>query len=378
MRMTDGAMSFGVWQESLVCYAHANTRRPLHFWLLCFALIVLEIISSRPAMASGLVTAAFPSSTQYCGYMGCYPTPDTPCNQILQYDYSPPLFSSVVYTGFYTENVWSFAPGWYTGGRCGATVTSAPDASYPNGIIYSVADTINIFTGTDICPANSQGLTGSVANVVSCTCNSGYTPNSSATACVAACPAHAHPTNVPAAPCACNATFMWDANKTSCIPEAVCPIPPLTPLTDQAAIDFESGNSWRPDLLTPAYQIKLSCVQNGITNRGGRYANTSAYRPTQYQRHLSEIVGKERDLTVAGYMDAHPECQALLNTVTGEMAAHHLRHRQAVAAPNTSRHESGTAFDVTPIGLTDAQIAPIYSSCGVSNAVVAGERWHVQ
>jgi D-alanyl-D-alanine carboxypeptidase len=178
--------------------------------------------------------------------------------------------------------------------------------------------------------------------------------------------------------CTCNAAYRADTTATACVSEAVCPIPPLTPLTDQAAIDFEGGNRWRPDLLTPAYQTKLSCVQNGITNRGGSYANTSAYRPTQYQRHLSEIVSKERDLTVAGYMDAHPECQALLNSVTGQMAAHGLRHRQAVAAPNTSRHESGTAFDVTPIGLTDAQIAPIYSSCGVSNAVVAGERWHVQ
>lgn len=158
-----------------------------------------------------------------------------------------------------------------------------------------------------------------------------------------------------------------------------CPIPPLTspPFTDPVAEGFENGNRWRPDLLTPAYQEHLACVQNGITEAGGTYANGSAYRPTEYQQHLFEVVDKHRKLTKAGYISDHPECQALLNSVAGEMTAHSLRPRQPVAQ-RTSRHESGTAFDITPIGLTRTQMTPIYTSCGVTNTAVPGEAWHVQ
>ena len=118
-------------------------------------------------------------------------------------------------------------------------------------------------------------------------------------------------------------------------------------------------------------------MQNGIAAAGGSYANGSAYRPTEYQQHLFEVVDKHRELTQAGYMSDYPQCQALLNSVAAEMTAHSLRPGQPVAR-RRSRHESGTAFDVTPIGLTQAQMIPIYTSCGVTNTAVAGEAWHVQ
>lgn len=158
-----------------------------------------------------------------------------------------------------------------------------------------------------------------------------------------------------------------------------CPIPPLSvpPFTDPVAAGFENGNRWRPDLLTADYQTKLACVQNAITAAGGTYTGTSAYRPTEYQQHLYEIVGKDYDLD-PDYMTAHPECQALRDKVTGEMGGHGLKFNQLVAEPGTSRHESGSAFDLTPYGLTDAQLTPIYPGCGVSHTAVPGEPWHVQ
>jgi hypothetical protein len=192
----------------------------------------------------------------------------------------------------------------------------------------------------DVCPANSSGTFPSA-----CTCNDGYEP---------------------------------DPTKTSCV--STCPIPGLTPLTDQVAIDFENGNRWRPDGLTADYQTKLKCVQDAVVKKGGTSEGTSAYRPTQYQQHLFEIVDKDKKL-YPGYMALHPECQALRDEITRAMGpppGHALKHKQKVATPGTSRHESGTAFDVTPSGLTDAQLTLVYTGCGVTHTAVSGEPWHVQ
>lgn len=173
----------------------------------------------------------------------------------------------------------------------------------------------------------------------------------------------------------------YSDNGTEC--QSACPIADLTPLTDPIAIDFDANtsNRWRPDGLTLGFQVKLLCVEIGITAAGGSYVGTSAYRPTQYQRHLYEIVQKDGQLDPA-YMAAHPECQALRDTITQEMGpeprGHALHPGQAVAVPGKSRHESGTAFDLTPSGLTNAQLAPIYAVCGVSHTAVRGEPWHTQ
>lgn len=161
-----------------------------------------------------------------------------------------------------------------------------------------------------------------------------------------------------------------------------CPIPPLTspPFTDPVAQGFENGNRWRSDLLTADYQTKLACVQSEITEKHGTYTGTSAYRPTEYQRHLYEVVQKDVVLKPS-YMAAHPECQALRNQVTREMGpspGHGLGYNQEVAIPGTSRHESGTAFDLTPHGLTDAQLTEVYTTCHVTHTAVPGEPWHTQ
>lgn len=167
------------------------------------------------------------------------------------------------------------------------------------------------------------------------------------------------------------------------VPDAICPIPPLTALTDPVAKDFDENVShrWRPDLLTADYQHKLQCVEDAIAARGGSSVGTSAYRPEQYQQHLFEIVQKDFRLSRPGYMSAHPECQALMDEITGEMgppSGHGLKHNQKVATPRSSPHEKRVAFDLTPFGLTDAQLAPVYADCGVTHTAVPGEPWHVQ
>ena len=169
---------------------------------------------------------------------------------------------------------------------------------------------------------------------------------------------------------------------TETIVVSACTVSPLTPMTEQAALDFENpANRWRPDGLTGDYPTKLACVQNAITAAGGTYVGTSAYRPTQYQQHLFEIVAKDLKLDT-DFMGDHPECQTLRDEITRKMGpepqGHALKRGQDVAIPGTSRHESGTAFDLTPIGLSKAQMKPIYAGCGVTNTKVKSEPWHVQ
>ena len=131
-----------------------------------------------------------------------------------------------------------------------------------------------------------------------------------------------------------------------------CQEPPLTPLTDPVAIDFDNsvGGRWRPDGLTADYQNKLACVQSEISARHGTYTGTSAYRPYEYQRHLYEIIKKDVKLN-ARYMTAHPECRALRDDVTHEMGpetgsppGHNLQYDQPVARPSRSNHEAGEAL----------------------------------
>lgn len=169
--------------------------------------------------------------------------------------------------------------------------------------------------------------------------------------------------------------FKW------CVPVGVahpgCPEPALTVLADPVAISFEAGNKIRPDLLTQSYQVALNCVQNGISSGGGSYQLTSAYRPTEYQRHIYEIVTKDKKLNAA-FLELFPQCVPVKDQVKKEMSIHSLKPGQQVARPGLSQHEQGKAFDLTPSGLTNVQRNRIFSQCGVSNGAVSGEPWHIQ
>lgn len=156
-----------------------------------------------------------------------------------------------------------------------------------------------------------------------------------------------------------------------------CPVQPLTPLTGADAIRFENGDRWRPDRLTPDFQAKLQCFTTGIQQAGGSYTPESAWRPTEYQSHLREIVSKDRQLN-ASFMRAYPQCAPIRQTVTAEMSFHHLRTGQLVAQPGRSRHESGQAFDVTPSGLSTAQLDAIAAQCNVQRNALPSEPWHYQ
>lgn len=156
-----------------------------------------------------------------------------------------------------------------------------------------------------------------------------------------------------------------------------CPVQPLSQLTAPDAIRFENGDRWRPDLLTAEYQGKLQCVTDAITQAGGSYTPGSAWRPTEYQKHLYEIVTKDSELDPQ-FMRKYLQCVPLRSIVTQEMGRHSLRPGQLVGKPGRSRHEFGQAFDITPALLSAAQVDSIAAQCGVSRRALPSEPWHFQ
>ncbi|WP_087721909.1 D-alanyl-D-alanine carboxypeptidase family protein [Pandoraea sp. PE-S2T-3] len=139
------------------------------------------------------------------------------------------------------------------------------------------------------------------------------------------------------------------------------------------------GNRWRPDRLTEDYQSKLACLQGAVTAQGGIVMNGSAWRSTEYQAHLQDIVRKDAEIRQrATELKNLEECTEVMSSVAREMSNHGLRPGQAVAEPGRSRHERGLAFDVTPRGLTSSQVNSIAEECKVSRQAVPGEPWHFQ
>lgn len=137
-----------------------------------------------------------------------------------------------------------------------------------------------------------------------------------------------------------------------------CQVPPLTPLTDPAALAFEAGNTIDTAGLTPAMQTALSCLQQATTAAGGTLTVTSAYRPSAYQDHLREVWDRWNDLRNR----REPECENLRNDVQGEFQRHGLLLTQRPAA--SSAHSTGDAFDAnwTPRTL---DIDTLATNCGL-------------
>jgi hypothetical protein len=207
-----------------------------------------------------------------------------------------------------------------------------------------------------------------------CTCNTGYAPDSAGTSCVLpVCLAHAHPAG---STCTCDTGYKFDAAGTSCI--SICPIPGLTPLTDPVAIDFDNGNRWHPEGLTTYYQGRLKCVQDGISARGGSSVGTFAYRPTQYQQHLYEIIDRDKKLKT-NYVNAHPECQALRDEIMQEMGSqkepppgHHLKH-MPITATITVKDDYDPQPEINLVSITaNEPNVPVSISCS-SYTLVDGQ-----
>ena len=115
-----------------------------------------------------------------------------------------------------------------------------------------------------------------------------------------------------------------------------CPIQPLAPITDPAALAFENG-----DRIQWSNPVLQQCVNEFISQVGGSV--TSAYRPQAYQNHLREVSTKACQLS----SNTNEACAEVRAEVMAEMSNHGLPLCGAVAA--TSRHSSGNAVDISGI-----------------------------
>ena len=131
-----------------------------------------------------------------------------------------------------------------------------------------------------------------------------------------------------------------------------CDIPPLTPLTDPAAIAFENGNRIDTENLTQATRTGLECMQNRVAALGGTMTLSSAYRPAAYQEHLREVW----DTWDAVRSRQEPVCHAVYAEAQAEFQGHGLLLSQRPAAGNPNApHAQGIAFDATLTGLPRGQ-----------------------
>lgn len=155
-----------------------------------------------------------------------------------------------------------------------------------------------------------------------------------------------------------------------------CDVPPLTPLTDPAAIEFENGNRIDTQNLTAATQAGLACMQNRVAALGGAMTLSSAYRPVAYQDHLREVW----DTWDAVRNRQEAECRVVRDETQAEFQNHGLllTQRPAAGSPN-SPHARGIAIDATltglPVGETRDTVAAF---CGMYRPWSGNDPVHYQ
>lgn len=148
---------------------------------------------------------------------------------------------------------------------------------------------------------------------------------------------------------------------------SACGIPWPAELTDPEALEFENGNTLRLDLLNPAMQTALTCLQNAVRAEGGTFEMnsttfTSAYRNPAYQAHLQEVWEGWQQVQRTG-----PECQALRDYLSAETMRHRLRNLRQRPATRGGPHTQGNAVDINlnSPGLTQARLIQLADGCNI-------------
>ncbi|MGZ8810742.1 MAG: hypothetical protein ACXW29_06355, partial [Thermoanaerobaculia bacterium] len=138
-----------------------------------------------------------------------------------------------------------------------------------------------------------------------------------------------------------------------------CAVPPLAPITDAAAQQFEAGQRVVFTGMTAAALAGMNCFLPAVQAAGGTATVNSAFRPPAYQLHLQNVW----DTWQLIRSRRTPECDNLRTTVQTELDNHAIRERPAGAQ---GPHTRGIAFDASvrlPAGVDEAQLA---ANCGLT------------
>lgn len=186
------------------------------------------------------------------------------------------------------------------------------------------------------------------------------------------CPANS--TGAPAtnpSTCTCNANYLPDTSRTSCVPASICPVADLPPITDSEVQAFENNpNLSDTARLTPRMQTALQCLQTATA--AGSPKVGSAYRPPAYNQHLIDVWDKWDELK-KGKDLANPACAELKTKIRGHFQRHSLLESQR-PVPN-SPHTRGEAVDMT-ISLPAANIDALAAGCQLRRPAPVTDRVH--
>lgn len=144
---------------------------------------------------------------------------------------------------------------------------------------------------------------------------------------------------------------------------STCEVPPLTPVTDPTALNFENVSPINTTNLTSQAQAGLDCMRRNTNSAGGNFTLTSAYRPATYQQHLREVW----DTWMAIRNRTNLECDELKKEIQTEFQRHGLLVRQRPAAGNPNApHARGVSFDATITNLpSNSSVDAIAAACSM-------------
>jgi hypothetical protein len=155
-----------------------------------------------------------------------------------------------------------------------------------------------------------------------------------------------------------------------------CDVPPLTPVTDPTAGSFENGNTIDTANLTQNTSAGLDCMRQRVSQLGGMFSLSSAYRPVAYQEHLREVW----DTWMAIRNKSESECELLKADVMHEFQRHGLLVTQRPAAGNPNApHSRGLAFDSTIRNLTTGNtVDTVAAACNMYRPWPGNDPVHYQ
>ena len=225
------------------------------------------------------------------------------------------------------------------------------------------------------CPGGSDPL-----NETTCTCNNPNVPDSTGTSCaLPACPDHASRTT-PGAACTCDVNYKFDAAGTSCVPDVVCSVDPLSkpppPFSDACSNSLEKGrgvdiNNACAAGLTPDMQDGVKCVSDKIHALAIPYTGPSAtIRTEAYQNHLLIVWNKSEEIKnkddwLPGEKQA---CATVIADVDDEMDWHVIDSTPS-SSEDLAPHVMGRAIDI-PKNVAKTLIAQVTNMAFVANCIV--------